>query len=188
MSNEPIISKERLRLIAERIKKLRKEQSLSQERFAEKIGAARETVGTWERAETPIGFAFVMKICEVFSCDPAYLTGYIGEKSHDIKTIHELTGLSETAITKLMQWNNANDRSGLFTNYLSQMIEDNRFDGMMNSFSDMISSAKCWRKSLERSQRYDMEQEKNNYVAHQLDLAKNVTNMADSIAEKEIRG
>jgi len=187
MREESIVSKEQLLKIADRIKTIRKENKLSQADFAERIGAVRETVGTWERAEKPIGFAFVMAICREFDCDADYLLGRIDEKTHDLAYLCHLTGLSEGAISTVIDWKKAKGRSELWVSYLSRMIEDNRIEDMMESFSDMISAAKCWRKSLDAQQRVDMEQEKNNYQSYQFQLAKVVTNIADSIAENEIR-
>ena len=173
---------------AEAIRHIREENGLSQESFAERIGVERGTVSTWERGLTPISSTCALMICSEFGCDTDYIFGRMDYKTRDLKFLCEQTGLSEDAITKIISWKNSNDRSGLFVDYLSQMIEDTRFDELMGSFLDMVSSAKCWRKSYESNQRYGMEQERNNYVAYQFDLAKNVTSIADSIVEKEIRG
>lgn len=41
------------RQVAERIRRLRHQRNMSQERLAEAIGRDRQTVGQWERAVTP---------------------------------------------------------------------------------------------------------------------------------------
>lgn len=188
MRDVSIVSKEQLLTMAQRIKTIRKENGLTQEEFAERIGAVRETVGTWERAQKPIGFDFVMAICREFDCDSDYIIGRIEEKTHDAKGIHALTGLSEKAITKLMKWNKAKDRSHLWVKYLSQMIENKHFDVMMGDITKLVSSAKCWIKALKMGKQSYMEEEKESYNSSLYALNKDIAEIADTIAKQEIGG
>lgn len=175
--------------IGNNIRKLREECDLSQQELAEKLGLSTyKTVGEWERAVTPPSFDKVMKLCEIFDCDSDYLIGRIEEKTHDIKDVHDLTGLSEKAITKLLNWNKAKDRSRLWVKYLSQMIESKRFDEMMLDITKLVSSAKCWLKALRTGKQPLVADEKDSYDASLLAINRDVSNIANEIAEQEIGG
>jgi transcriptional regulator with XRE-family HTH domain len=69
------MSKSFLKNIGKIIKKLRKEQGLSQEKLAEKIGISRNYLGMIERAEVNIPILTIYKIAKVLGVKPYELIG-----------------------------------------------------------------------------------------------------------------
>ena len=92
----------------ERLKQLRLENGYrSQQALADKIHVDRSLIKSWERNEKPVlpRLDNLLSLCDLYHCDLDYLTGRINEPTHDIKTVHELTGLSVEAICKLQKMN-----------------------------------------------------------------------------------
>lgn len=62
-------------MIDSRIKELRKEKSLSQEKLAKKLGVSRSTVSMWEIEQSEPDIQALIKLSSVFDCSLDYLTG-----------------------------------------------------------------------------------------------------------------
>ena len=62
-------------MINSRIKELRKEKSLSQEKLAKKLGVSRSTVSMWEIEQSEPDIELLIKLSSVFDCSLDYLTG-----------------------------------------------------------------------------------------------------------------
>ena len=65
-----------------RIKELRKQRKLSQEKFAEIVGVSRRTVQKWESGETTIKAVKTKQLADYFEVSEGYLLGY--SQSQDI--------------------------------------------------------------------------------------------------------
>ena len=73
----------------------------TQEEICRIIGRDLKTYRNWEKGfERPNGVVLV-QLAELYDVSTDYLLGRISEKNHDLKYIHEETGLSEAAITVL---------------------------------------------------------------------------------------
>lgn len=72
--------------------------------FADALHVSIANVKTWEREKRPVlpRLDTLLDMCDLFNCDLDYLVGRIEEPTHDIKFIHEKTGLSVEAIQKLI--------------------------------------------------------------------------------------
>lgn len=103
--------------ISIRIKRLRKEHGYkSQEKFADALHVHPKTVQGWESTENPKlpDLDNLLMICEILDCDLDYLVGRIEQRKHNIKTVSEITGLSEKAveiITKTKPYRDLSDLS-----------------------------------------------------------------------------
>lgn len=90
--------------LPERIRKLREEHGFkTQQAFADALRVDRSVVKSWERFKKPVlpRLENLLSMCQLFECDLDYLIGSIEERTHDIKTACELTGLSTVAIERL---------------------------------------------------------------------------------------
>lgn len=65
---------ERLR-IAENIRRLREERSLSQEALAERVGTSQENVARWENNRRKVSYKNLQRLCDVFVVSSAELKG-----------------------------------------------------------------------------------------------------------------
>ena len=63
----------------ERLKKLRKELDLTQQKFAEKLGVKRNTVGQWECGINPLTDQTIFSICREFDVNETWLRTGEGE-------------------------------------------------------------------------------------------------------------
>jgi len=143
-----------LKAVADKIKHIRKDLlKLSQEKFAEKMGVGRSAVSDWENQFTPIDARNLMKLCKLSGCDADYILGRIDEKTHDIKHIKQVTGLSESAIEHIISWKDAQKCSCKWASYLSQMIESNEFVDMMNHLSSFVNADIAMERALELGDR-----------------------------------
>jgi len=61
--------------IGERITQLRKQQNLSQEELAKKVGVSRTIVGNYERNENTPSTEVIIKLAKVFNVSVDYLIG-----------------------------------------------------------------------------------------------------------------
>ncbi len=81
---------------ANNIKTIRKENNLSQEQFAEKLGVSRQAVSKWESNQSYPEMDKILLICKLFDCD-------IGELMNDnIKDVNE-TKQSKTKVNKAIE-------------------------------------------------------------------------------------
>lgn len=93
--------------IGARIRTLRKEVKLTQDKFIEKledlgIPFSRNRLSSIENGtQRSFSLEFLMGVCEIFQCDMGYLLGEYDEKTRSIHDICEAIGLSEDAVNKL---------------------------------------------------------------------------------------
>ena len=73
----------------ERIKKLRKVLDLTQQKFADRLGVKRNTVGQWECGINPLTDQTIVSICREFNVNEEWLRTGVGnmfiEQSEDVQ-------------------------------------------------------------------------------------------------------
>lgn len=74
-----------------RIKELRKQKNITQDRLATAIGVSRSSVAMWETNNTQPDFDLIKKLADYFGVSIDYLLGYEIEKSEEKKEMPELT-------------------------------------------------------------------------------------------------
>ena len=77
----------------------------------------------------PIPSDTLLKLSNLYKCDPCYLLGCINEVNHEVADIHDVTGLSVEAISVLSTMKKYNDNkhdpiSPLILAFISQLITD----------------------------------------------------------------
>ena len=90
--------------LKENIRNLRKKKYKSAEKFAEALGVSLKTVQGWENLDNNRwpDLIMMLKVCDELECDLDYLLDRMKEPTHKAKYIHEETGLSVDAVTKLI--------------------------------------------------------------------------------------
>lgn len=149
-------------------KKARTKKGITQAQVAKEMDVNLKTVMNWEQGISNPNLETTMKLCELFDCDLDFLAGRIKERTHDIKTACELTGLSEAAIEKLTSnrvpaqpgtkgydIKTASELTGLseeeirkivkpqrsnYASVLSKLIEAERFSGLIWSYKVFLDS------------------------------------------------
>lgn len=83
------------------LKKLRKENGLSQQEFANKFNVSLDAVKNWEQHYNIPEMECLLRLCEYFNCDLDFLFGRISQKTHDNSFIYDKIGLNEESIELL---------------------------------------------------------------------------------------
>lgn len=133
MRVKPNIDDKQLNIIGERLRAIRKANGIkNQEELAEALDVARETVGQWERGDTPPSLSYLLKICDLYHVDLDYICGRIDCQTHDLQYFHDLTGMSEDAIATVSEWHKKQTH---WPNLLSKIIEDAEAHNLMQNLS-----------------------------------------------------
>ncbi|NLJ83907.1 MAG: helix-turn-helix transcriptional regulator [Halanaerobiaceae bacterium] len=74
-------------MLSERLKQLRKEQNITQQELAEKLGFNRATISGYETKGVEPGYDILIQLSRIFNCSIDYLLGRTNERStvDDIK-------------------------------------------------------------------------------------------------------
>lgn len=96
---------------ASRLRELLEERNITQPVLAEAIGVSRQSVGQWKDGKTVPDILDLRKIAVFFGVSTDYLLCQTDVASTDdrVRTMHELTGLSEAAINRLVNLKAAAD-------------------------------------------------------------------------------
>lgn len=125
--------------LPERIRKLREEHGFkTQQAFADALRVDRSVVKSWERFKKPVlpRLENLLSMCQLFECDLDYLIGSIEERTHDIQTACQLTGLSAKAIEKIT----SKDIGCLAGRLLSHIIESDNFEDLLKSYGTFLET------------------------------------------------
>jgi transcriptional regulator with XRE-family HTH domain len=89
--------------IGKKIKELRKENNLSQDKLGELVACDRNKIADWERNKSEPKIEYIIKLSKVFNVSSDYLLGLSEPFTTDneLKFVCEYTGLNEKAIGKL---------------------------------------------------------------------------------------
>ncbi len=60
-------------MIGNKIKKLRKNKNMSQESLAQMLFVSDKTISSWENERVEPSIEFIIKLCNIFECNPSYL-------------------------------------------------------------------------------------------------------------------
>ena len=127
-----------IKKIASRLVVERKAHKLSQEDLAATLKVNRNTLSSWETAykdsdELP-RTKHLLKLCELYNCELAYLLGEIDCKTRAATDIHRATGLTEKSIQVLTELIKAcKDVFGI--DYANMIIET----GILGAFIQLVS-------------------------------------------------
>ena len=75
--------------VGQRIEQKRKEKGLSMEALGEMLGVGRSAINKWEKGHSQgIGRDKILKMANIFECDPAWLGGYSEEEPQKTTDSH----------------------------------------------------------------------------------------------------
>ena len=122
--------------VGEHIKAERKALKLSQDDFVEKYGkelgiSSRTTLYKWEKGEGEPSAWTILKLSNIFGCDPGYLIGEYTCRTRAATDIKAETGLSEMAIKLLSD----NPAAG---NFLSAVFEDEGIHDLLHEVGEAL--------------------------------------------------
>jgi transcriptional regulator with XRE-family HTH domain len=76
-----------VKMLSKRIKQLREENSLSQQKLAETLGVTQQAVAKWEGGKAEPDSTMLLKIADMFNVSLDYLLGKTNIKNYEIETI-----------------------------------------------------------------------------------------------------
>ena len=119
------------------LKKARKAAGLTQQEFADQLNVNLKTVRNWEQGLCVPEYETMLMICDILSCDLDYLAGRLEVRTHDTKTICDLTGITPAAAERLISFQHSEDK-GLLPGF-SHLIENNGFDTLVIKYYAFVS-------------------------------------------------
>lgn len=130
---------------AERLKLLYFNSGETQEQAAIRFGVSRQGFGNWLNGRTQPDYDALCKLAEYYNVSTDYLLGRTDVKTPDteLKTVCEVTNLSESAAKKIIKLNEKENQSDIdYSDMLfNQMIESPEFDEIVN----VLYTALCFR-------------------------------------------
>ena len=126
------------------LKRARKAFGITQANLAKVLNVSLNTVRNWEQGRTTPDIDTLLTLCQMYGCDLDYLAGRNDCRTHDLQFIHNETGLTESAIIKLMEWNNDKYQS----RYISSMVEHPRAEEYLESIHNGINDVIFWEDSI----------------------------------------
>ena len=145
--------------VKERLRSLREEQNISQEKLAAELGVTRMTIAGYELGKRPPDSIFISKACQFFNCTPDYIFGISPFKNNEhytqwITSSNTLElGLNMlpekykneliSAINWLLQDNFAvnqltSDKNYMIDKFINIIIE---FTDLFRTFSDTVNNS-----------------------------------------------
>lgn len=110
-----------LRGFGNKLKKIRAQCGLTQDKFADEMNISLDTVKNWEQGYNYPSMDMLVSIAEYFKCDFDFLIGQQETPNKEFAHIADMIGISEEAAALLM---NAKVESNPIYNILSDLIED----------------------------------------------------------------
>lgn len=113
--------------IGNKIKELRKEAGWTQEILAHEMNLSensRSTIRNWEKGERLPTTDQLIQLCGLFHCDIGFLFGDYEQRYRSLADISEITGLSESAIRRILALRNG---APYLLSILNQIIEAAEF-------------------------------------------------------------
>ena len=135
--------------IGQRLQDRRKKFFKTQYEFAEALGIEeRKTVGNWETGTVAIPIHRLSDICKLLDCDLDYLFGKIDVPKNNIADIMKETGLSQKAVEKTVDWKSTDDYHRYWNDYISAIIESDKFENLLFDISKLLGYSKWEIKSV----------------------------------------
>lgn len=160
-------------------KKARTAANLTQQQLADKLNVSLKTVMNWEQGIVTPSLETTIQIADLLHCDIDFLTGRIQCSNHDIQFIHDETGLSETTIAMMKEWNESDDRRRYWPEYISRIIEDSESDDFFGNLSEILGNAVFVAKTQDSDDSVFKEQIKDSRIASLWYLSHHLTNIVD---------
>lgn len=172
-----------LSTIGERIRCKRKDEKMSQDTLAEKIGISdKRTISDWENGKNIPKLENIIKLADALGCDPEFLVGSVEKPTITTSWIAEKIPLSEKAINYLVWLNSLKDR------YPDQFrLESGMIDAVLCALNegvyDLINNIRWDAVELMNSLIHaNLEDEKNRALNHKMLVRQSFCNAFGSTA------
>lgn len=112
-------------MFAERLKQLRKENGISQQKLADLLGLGQSTIAMWEKGKNSPEYESLLKIAKIFGTSIDYLTGQKAQKaSHRIPVLgYVRAGVPTEAVEEILDYEDVTVPESDTGNYFALRIK-----------------------------------------------------------------
>ncbi len=112
-------------MFAERLKKLRKENNMSQQKLADLIGLGQSAIAMWEKGKNSPEYESLIKIADIFNVSIDYLAGQKSSRSsHRIPVLgYVRAGIPTEAVEEILDYEDVTVPDSDFGNYFALRIK-----------------------------------------------------------------
>ncbi len=142
-----------LKKTGEIIQKRRKQLHLSLEALAKTCFTTRQTVSKWEKGTGEMTFEQASILCNALGCDMGHLLGEYPELTRQASDICKQTGLSESAVTTLLEWKSSEDRRKFYPDYLSRILDADEAEYMFGCIAEYLTYHRLERDAFDNNDR-----------------------------------
>jgi transcriptional regulator with XRE-family HTH domain len=121
------------------LRKLIERKKTTIKAVADYIGVSRQAVSQYQDGSTQPNADTIVKIAEFFGVSTDYLlTGKSKHIDESFNIACDITGLSSTAIRKIVDWKNTDDFHRFWSDYISSIIESDSFENLLLNIGQIL--------------------------------------------------
>ena len=136
--------------IGSRLRQLRDDHNLSQEELAQKMNVSQKTISSWEKDRTYPKVKELHRLCDIYGCTYAHLTGTVQYDSNDITLDDIMLKLATLDVSTL----------GKIYNHITTLIQTKEeYERMMKEKAEMEKKLMEYEKKLKTIESYGIRKE-----------------------------
>lgn len=168
------------------LRKLIERKNTTIKAVADYIGVSRQAVSQYQDGSTQPNADTIVKIAEYFEVSTDYLlTGKSKHIDESFNIACDITGLSSTAIRKIVDWKTTDDYHHFWSDYISAIIESDKFDNLLFDISKLLGFSKWEIKSINEDNPAQAIEFINLQTAQLWYISKNFTDIVEEMAKEE---
>ena len=131
------------------LRKLIERKKTTIKAVAECIGVSRQAVSQYQDGSTQPNADTIVKMAEFFDVSTDYLlTGKNKDIDESFNIACDTTGLSPTSVKKIVDWKSTDDYHRFWNDYISAIIESDKFENLLFDISKLLGYSKWEIKSV----------------------------------------
>ena len=131
------------------LRKLIERKKTTIKAVADYIGVSRQAVSQYQDGSTQPNAETVVKIADFFNVTTDYLlTGKSKEVDESLNVTCDFTGLSPKSVEKIVSWKSTDDYHRFWNDYISAIIESDKFENLLFDISKLLGYSKWEIKSV----------------------------------------
>lgn len=137
----------------------RKQRHLNQEQFLELLDGHGVSIGRNRLSKMENGcrdafnLEIVIAVCEIFEWDLGFLFGEYSEHTREAHELCSITGLTESAVTTLLEWKSSEDRRKFYPDYLSRILGAEETEDMFGCIAEYLTYHRLERDAFDNKDR-----------------------------------
>ena len=168
------------------LRKLIERKKTTIKAVAECIGVSRQAVSQYQDGSTQPNADTIVKMAEFFDVSTDYLlTGKNKDIDESFNIACDTTGLSPTSVKKIVDWKITDDYHRVWNDYISTIIESDKFENLLFDISKLLGFSKWEAKSVNEDNPARAIEFINLQTAQLWYISKNFTDIVEEMAKEE---